>query len=96
MVTKCGDKGISVGEKSKANLKNIFITESKIGVASKDSSITIIDKASMNKMEICLSAYKKKKEFSGSTMRIKRFSCNNFYKKIDKDSLSGIFVESEI
>ncbi len=93
---RCGDKGLSVGEKSKANLKNILITESKIGVASKDSSVTTIDQISMNKLETCLSAFKKKKEFSGSTMKVKRFSCNNFYKKIDKDNLSDIFVENEI
>ena len=96
VLTKCGDKGFSVGEKSTANLKNILITESKIGVASKDSSMTTIDNLSMNKIETCLSAYKKKKEFNGSTMRIKRFRCDNFYKKIDKDNLSDIFVESEI
>tara|TARA_Y100000590_G_scaffold420227_1_gene522721 strand:+ start:1187 stop:3304 length:2118 start_codon:yes stop_codon:yes gene_type:complete len=93
---KCGDKGLSIGEKSKANLKNISITESKIGVASKDSSVTIIENISMNKLEICLSAYKKKKEFSGSKMRIKKLSCDNFYKKIHKDNLSDIFVENEI
>ena len=96
VVNRCGDKGLSVGEKSKANLKNVLITESKIGVASKDSSVTTIDQISMNKLEICLSAYKKKKEFNGSTMRVKRFSCDNFYKKIDKDDLSDIFIESEI
>ena len=39
---------------------------------------------------------KKKKEFNGSTMRVKRFGCDNFYKKIDKDDLSDIFIESEI
>ena len=50
----------------------------------------------MNKLEICLSAYKKKKEFSGSKMRIKKLSCDNFYKKIHKDNLSDIFVENEI
>ena len=96
VVNRCGDKGLSVGEKSKANLKNVLITESKIGVASKDSSVTTIDQISMNKLEICLSAYKKKKEFNGSTMRVKRFSCDNFYEKIDKDDLSDIFIESEI
>ena len=29
-------------------------------------------------------------------MRVKRFSCDNFYEKIDKDDLSDIFIESEI
>jgi hypothetical protein len=96
VATKCGDKGLSIGEGSKVNLKNILITESKIGVASKDSSLTIIDKASMDKLETCLSAYKKKKEFSGSTMRIKEFDCKNFYKKIDKDNLSDILIEKQI
>ena len=47
-------------------------------------------------MEVCLSAYKKKKEFNGSTMRVKKFKCNNFNKKINKDNFSNIFVENEI
>mgnify|MGYP001807682821 CR=1 FL=1 len=96
VANRCGDKGLSVGEKSKANLQNVLITESKIGVASKDSSITTIDQIFMNQMEVCLSAYKKKKEFNGSTMRVKKLKCNNFYKKINKDNFSNIFVENEI
>jgi len=60
LIEKCSDKGISIGENSTANLKNIFVVESNIGIASKDSSTTRIDKAAINKVETCLSAYKKK------------------------------------
>ncbi len=59
----CGDKAFSVGEKSKLNLENGFVTLSKIGVASKDEAITNIEHIRMKEIDLCLSAYKKKKNF---------------------------------
>ena len=53
-----------------SNSFNPSVTDSKIGVASKDSSITTIDQISMNQMEVCLSAYKKKKEEEGGILNI--------------------------
>tara|TARA_Y100000590_G_scaffold467716_1_gene647598 strand:- start:668 stop:2788 length:2121 start_codon:yes stop_codon:yes gene_type:complete len=96
LIEKCSDKGISIGENSTANLKNIFVTESNIGIASKDSSTTTIDKVTINKVEICLSAYKKKKEFEGSLLSVKDFDCINYYKKIDLDKFSKINIGNNI
>ena len=38
----CGDKALSIGEKSIANLDNIIVKNSKYGVASKDGSKTYL------------------------------------------------------
>ena len=57
----CGDKGISVGERSKLNLINGIIFNSKIGVASKDDAVTSIDNVMIKNIDTCLSAYNKKR-----------------------------------
>ena len=46
-LVNCGDKGFSVGEKSQLNLDNGFVTLSKIGVASKDGSFSLIEDVSI-------------------------------------------------
>ena len=91
----CGDKAFSVGEKSKLNLENGFVTLSKIGVASKDEAITNIEHIRMKEIDLCLSAYKKKKEFQGSKIKINKFNCNNYKIKQESDSLSEISILTE-
>ena len=55
----CGDKALSVGEKSTLELKNILAKNSNYGIASKDSSVVEMQNAEFNSVNICLSAYKK-------------------------------------
>ena len=52
---------MSVGEKSKFNLQNAKIFNSKVGVASKDDAVTKINTILMEDINICLAAYNKKK-----------------------------------
>ena len=59
----CGDKAISVGEKSNFKINDLNINDANVGVASKDSSIVLVNKAEMNNLKYCLSSYKKKQEF---------------------------------
>ena len=49
-----------------------------MGVASKDSSKAYFDKINLNNVNLCLSAYKKKQEFSGGYINVKNFECLNF------------------
>ncbi len=91
----CGDKGFSVGEKSQLNLDNAFVTLSKIGVASKDEAITNIEQIRMENIDLCLSAYKKKKEFQGSIIKINKFNCSNYKTKQELDNLSEISILKE-
>ena len=88
----CGDKGLSVGERSKLNMDNGVIMYSNIGIASKDDAITNVRNVAMNNMNICLAAYNKKKEFKGSKLNIKSFKCNQYNTLKQLDSLSEINI----
>ena len=92
-LNKCGDKGISIGEKSFAELKKLEVTSADIGLASKDSSITIVHNSLFNSLNTCVSAYNKKQEFDGSIAKIKNLKCKNFQTKIELDSRSKIIEE---
>ena len=76
IIIDCGDKGISIGEKSTLKANTVAITETKIGIAAKDSSIVNIHNASI-KSKICLAAYRKKQEFSGSLINYTNLDCSN-------------------
>ena len=90
----CGDKGVSVGEKSKFNLQNAKIFNSKIGVASKDDAITKINTILIEDINICLAAYNKKKEFKGSEISVKNFNCKRYEIKQQVDDLSKIQISN--
>ena len=87
-LNNCGDKGISIGEKSKANINELQVKKSNIGIASKDSSIVNVDYLEITNTKICATAYKKKQEFSGAKLDIKNLSCKDFVieTEIDKNS----------
>ena len=70
-VNLCGDKGVSIGEKSKVKLDNVIIKSSNIGIASKDSSETSINNSLIDTTKYCVSAYNKKQEFFGSLVILK-------------------------
>jgi hypothetical protein len=91
----CGDKGFSVGERSKFSLNkgNIFFTN--IGIASKDDAITDVNKVNMESINVCLAAYNKKKEFKGSKINVKNFDCKQYATLKQSDSLSEINISKE-
>ena len=85
-LNNCGDKGASIGEKSKMLIKEINIDQSKVGIASKDSSVTEIINSKIDNTKICLSAYRKKQEFSGGKLIINNTNCKNKINFFSKDS----------
>ena len=92
----CGDKAVSVGEKSKASFDNLNVEGSIMGVASKDSSEVYINNANIKDTKICLNAYKKKQEFNGSFLEVNNFNCKIFEKKIMHDNKSILIVKNEL
>ena len=84
----CGDKGFSVGEKSKLFSNLMFVRDSNIGIAAKDSSIAEFKNAYFENVNICLAAYKKKQEFNGGTIKVKKMKCLNYDKVKDIDIFS--------
>lgn len=78
IASRCGDKGASVGERSSARFNNIIVEDSVVGLASKDGSIVYADKFQGRKIiSECLSAYQKKKEFSGGYIGYRDKNCDN-------------------
>tara|TARA_X000001036_G_scaffold438960_1_gene488309 strand:+ start:1766 stop:4135 length:2370 start_codon:yes stop_codon:yes gene_type:complete len=90
----CGDKAISIGEKSNVKIKNIDIDKADIGIATKDSSVLTLHNASLKNLRTCVSAYKKKQEFNGGFIKIKNLDCKNFSNKFEIDKLSKVILNS--
>ena len=86
----CGDKGISVGERSKLFSNLSFIKNTDIGIAVKDSSIARLKDANFDNVKTCFAAYKKKQEFNGGKIKVKKTECLNYDKKTDIDIFSEI------
>lgn len=86
----CGDKGVSVGEKSNIKITGIKIEDAYMGVAAKDSSNVFIEKGNFKNINVCLGSYNKKQEFFGANLYYNKFHCNNYTKLIDMDQNSSI------
>tara|TARA_A100001011_G_C14296541_1_gene838709 strand:+ start:294 stop:2645 length:2352 start_codon:yes stop_codon:yes gene_type:complete len=84
----CGDKSLSVGEKSNLTVDTINIKNSNIGIASKDSSIVSFSNGDFMKVNYCLAAYNKKQEFFGGLIKFKKLECVDYknYYEIDTSS----------
>lgn len=92
-IKNCGDKAVSVGEKSFIKINNLSASNSNVGLASKDSSIVKIKKSFFNDVETCLSAYNKKQEFTGGLIEIEKNECTNFSNLINVDKFSKIIIK---
>ena len=95
-LSNCGDKALSVGEKSKINLEEILVNSSQIGIASKDSSYVEFEYGYFNTIDTCLTAYKKKQEFEGGIIKAKNMKCDYIKKKISFDKYSIINIKNNI
>ena len=73
----CGDKSISVGERSNVEIVSAQISNSNFGIVSKDESETYLEQGSFVNTRVCLSAYNKKQEFNGSIIRYKDINCDS-------------------
>lgn len=86
VLSNCGDKGLSIGEKSKVEVKNISVKIANIGISSKDSSIATVINADISNTAVCLESKNKKQEFAGSILNLKNSNCHDAAIFIDKES----------
>ena len=92
----CGDKALSVGEKSFVTLNEININNANMGIASKDSSVVNLKNANIKNLEICLSAYNKKQEYNGGFIYMDSFKCEDYTEKVYVDVISKIMHENKL
>ena len=93
-VNKCGDKGVSVGEKSNLTIDILNASETNMAVVSKDSSIIHLNSSNISNSLLCFAAYRKKQEFSGGKIVIKKNNCNK--NKIYRSKDSKIVFTNEL
>ena len=74
----CGDKAISSGERSKTEIHQLAISNSFMGVASKDNSRVLILNGSIINSKICFGAYNKKQEFDGGLITYNDVDCKKY------------------
>jgi hypothetical protein len=85
-LSACGDKGISVGEKSVLAAQDVAIDGAVIGVSSKDFSHVRIKTFVGANIAVCAEAYQKKQEYGGGTLTIDDFACSGDVSQ-DADSI---------
>ncbi|MCH9844488.1 MAG: hypothetical protein K0U39_03180 [Alphaproteobacteria bacterium] len=91
----CGDKGISVGEKSNFTGDDITVSNASIGVSSKDFSTTQMASFTGNNLKACAEAFQKKQEFGGGILRIQQLTCHAPIEQ-DKHSIVDVKVKNEL
>ena len=82
----CGDKGLSIGEKSELSAQEIIIENSYIGTAIKDLSFANYKNLKIIDGKICLEVMQKKQEFGGGKLFVNNLKCEVGINLIDKNS----------
>ncbi len=82
----CADKGISIGEQSKAEFSSVLIRNANVAFVSKDSSSLIVEDATVTDSVFCVAAYRKKQEFAGAKITLPIDVCDSKDIFIQKNS----------
>ncbi len=85
-----GDKGVSAGEEATLTLKNIIVNGAEIAVASKDLSRVTVDGIDIKNCRQGFAAFRKKPEFGGGFIDVKKFTCEDTKQPMIADSESEI------
>lgn len=83
----CGDKGISIGEKSSFEGDDISIENALIGISAKDYSKAFARNLSIKNVVTCGEAKKKKQEFGGGILHIGSTNCSEKYLSDNESSI---------
>jgi len=74
---KCGDKGVSVGEKSNMDIGILNVNNALIGLSSKDLSITSVKHVIQKNVKNCFEVSQKKQEFGGARLTVGYMNCDS-------------------
>ncbi len=73
-VQQAGDKGVSVGEDSEAQIFELTVVNANIGLAAKDLSEVTVDQIWLDNCEQGFAAYQKKAEYGGSSINVRSYT----------------------
>lgn len=90
-----GDKMVSVGENSTANLKNLNGLKSSVGITSKDGSSTVVNDIILDDVKIPFASYKKKKLYNSANLIISKYKSNKYLVEYLKDKNSELILDGK-
>ena len=93
-IDKSYDKGLSIGENSNVNIKNLLMKNNRVAVAVKDGSTVYLENVESINNEYDLAVFIKKEEYDSPNLVIKNFSKKN--KKILQSKNSKLIIDNEI
>jgi hypothetical protein len=92
-IVDAGDKGVSVGEKSRVVLRDGAVGAAQIGVACKDSSELEISGLRISRATTGIAAYRKKPEFGGGVVRAAGVEFSRVDTRIASDAESMVYLD---
>jgi len=69
-IKSTGDKGLSVGEQSKVNIKNMSIKNTEIAITSKDNSEVFVTNIDLENCKLGYAVFQKKSEYGSAKLRV--------------------------
>jgi len=94
IIDKSYDKGLSIGEDSNVDIKDLVLKNSRIGVAVKDGSVVYLENIESVNNDYDLALFNKKKEYEIPKLEIKNF--NKETKKILQSKDSKLTIDNQI
>ncbi|MBF0290343.1 MAG: right-handed parallel beta-helix repeat-containing protein, partial [SAR324 cluster bacterium] len=76
-IQNCGDKAVSVGEKSQVSMKDIQIRDVQVALTSKDQSEVEVENVSIEDSKFGIAVFEKKNEFGPAQIKIRRLNMKN-------------------
>jgi hypothetical protein len=86
----CADKAMSVGEKSIFTIENANVENAFLGIASKDSSIAVIEVGSFQNIRYCYDISQKKQEYAGAALKVQHLICDAEHTKDVNSKFFGL------
>ena len=90
VVVRCGDKGFSIGEETRAELRGNRVEDCYTGIAVKDLSQAQILGGELSRVDIGVSLYVKKPTFGPSRVRVEGLKLNEVATDFMKDDASSL------
>lgn len=93
-IANAGDKGISVGEDSRATITGTLVRNCVMGIAVKDLSRAVVSHCTLVGNKTALAAYRKKPIFGGGELRVTESVLGQSEKETYQDAYSVIHLEN--
>lgn len=94
-INKASDKGISIGEGTIAHINNSKILFSKIAIASKDQSESIINNLDIVESNVGIAIFQKKSAFGASSVEVVGLNIQNVDEPYLVEKGSSLYIDSE-